>query len=143
MAEQDETDKYIKCSKCRCKYINDDEHIKIDFGHNRLNEQYKTCVKCRNKQRIYSNQEEIKDHKKEYGNTYRAEHKEQAAQYAKENKDRIRAREKQYRDKNKDVLRAQRSEKIVCDVCDKSVNRFTIQRHKRSIKCINHPRCEL
>ena len=32
MAEQNGEDTYIKCSKCRCKYINDDEHIKADFG---------------------------------------------------------------------------------------------------------------
>ena len=49
MAEQHGEGKYIKCSKCKCKYINDDEHIKADFGYNRLNERYKTCVTCRNK----------------------------------------------------------------------------------------------
>ena len=47
MTEQSETEKYIKCSKCRCKYINDVEHIKTDLGYNRLNEKFKTCVKCR------------------------------------------------------------------------------------------------
>ncbi len=49
MAEQLEPDKYVKCSKCKCKYINDDEHIKNDFGYNRLNIRYKTCTKCRTK----------------------------------------------------------------------------------------------
>ena len=29
--------------------LNDDEHIKEDFGFNRLNEQFKTCTKCRTK----------------------------------------------------------------------------------------------
>ena len=53
MAEQGEIDKYIKCSKCRCKYINDDENIKTDFGLNRLNERFKTCVKCRTKHKQY------------------------------------------------------------------------------------------
>ena len=53
MTEQDEADKYIKCSKCRCKYINDDYHINIDFGYNRLNERFKTCVKCRGKHKAY------------------------------------------------------------------------------------------
>ena len=46
MTEQD-GDKYIKCSQCKCKY-NNDESIKDNFGFNRLNEQLKTCVKCRN-----------------------------------------------------------------------------------------------
>ena len=49
MAEQSGEDKFIRCSKCKCKYINDYEHIKKDFGYTRLEEQYKTCIKCRNK----------------------------------------------------------------------------------------------
>ena len=49
MTEQSGEDKYIKCSKCKCKYINDDKHIKNDFGFNRLNERFKTCTKCRTK----------------------------------------------------------------------------------------------
>ena len=51
MTEQGEADKYIKCSKCRRKYLNDDEHIKNEFGYNRLNERYKTCVTCRHKKK--------------------------------------------------------------------------------------------
>ena len=47
MSEQGGTDTYIKCSKCKCKYINDDEHINTYFGFTRLNERYKTCINCR------------------------------------------------------------------------------------------------
>ena len=47
MTELNSKDQYIKCSRCKCKYINDDEHIKQDFGYNRLEERYKTCNKCR------------------------------------------------------------------------------------------------
>ena len=47
MTEDNIIEKYIKCSRCKCKYINDNEHIKHDFGYNRLEERYKTCVKCR------------------------------------------------------------------------------------------------
>ena len=39
MTERSEESKYIKCSKCWCKSINGDvhdEHIKPDFGYNRL-----------------------------------------------------------------------------------------------------------
>jgi hypothetical protein len=39
---------YIKCSKCKCKYINDEEHISKDFGYTRLNKRYRSCKKCRN-----------------------------------------------------------------------------------------------
>ena len=49
-----ENDNYIKCSRCTCKYINDDEHIRKDFGYNRLNERCKCCVKCRDKGVAYS-----------------------------------------------------------------------------------------
>eukprot|EP00973_Karenia_brevis_P026424 3646367-Karenia_brevis.AAC.1 len=54
MTEQHGDNKYIKCTNCKCKFINDEEHIKTDFGYNRLNERYKTCVKCRAKQRAYA-----------------------------------------------------------------------------------------
>ena len=49
MTEQNKQDKYIKCKGCKCKYINDEEHIKQDFGYDRLGEKFKSCVKCRNK----------------------------------------------------------------------------------------------
>ena len=48
-------DKYIKCSQCNCKYINDEENINTDFGYNRLKERYKTCCKCRDKKKQYLN----------------------------------------------------------------------------------------
>ena len=48
MATQSEQDKHIKCKGCECKYINDDGHIKQDFGYIRLGKQLKSCVKCRN-----------------------------------------------------------------------------------------------
>ena len=47
MAEENNKDQYISCSNCKCKYINDEEHIKRDFGYTILEERYKTCVKCR------------------------------------------------------------------------------------------------
>ena len=48
MTEHNREEKYIKCSQCKCKYINDDKHIDNDFGFNRLGERYKSCTKCRN-----------------------------------------------------------------------------------------------
>ena len=49
MTEQDSKDKHIKCSRCKCKYHNNDDSIKTDFGYNRLGEQFKTCFVCREK----------------------------------------------------------------------------------------------
>ena len=57
MTEQPGNDKYIKCSACKSKCINDEEHIRTDFGYNRLNERYKTCVTCRDKSYAYSHSE--------------------------------------------------------------------------------------
>ena len=47
MTEQNRNDKYIKCARCKKKFINNDNDIKTNFGYNRLNEKYKTCIKCR------------------------------------------------------------------------------------------------
>ena len=51
MTEEGEANKYIKCSSCRCKYVNDEEQIDKHFGFNRLCQRYKTCVKCRSKKK--------------------------------------------------------------------------------------------
>ena len=47
MTEECSKEKYIICARCKCKYINDEAHIKTDFEYNRLGEPFKTCVKCR------------------------------------------------------------------------------------------------
>ena len=46
MAGESKNDEYIICNKCQCKYTNDEEHIRTDFGYTRLEERYKTCKKC-------------------------------------------------------------------------------------------------
>ena len=86
MAEHQGSDQYIKCSSCKCKYINDDDHIKKDFGYNRLNVRFKTCVTCREKNRL---------HTKAYRDTHQAEGK----QYYQDNKEHLAQLNKQYRDK--------------------------------------------
>ena len=67
MAEHCEVDKYVKCSKCKCKYHNKDDNIKEDFGYNRLGDRFKCCVKCGAKYR-------------EYDHTYRAIHKDEISE---------------------------------------------------------------
>ena len=54
MTEEGKNDKYIICSKCRSKYINDEEHITKYFGYTRLEERYKPCVRCRARNKINS-----------------------------------------------------------------------------------------
>ena len=60
MTTQCEQDKYIKCKGCKCKYINDDEHVKQYFGYHRLGEQLKTRVKCRSCSKKYKEQHNSK-----------------------------------------------------------------------------------
>ena len=61
MTERNGETAHIKCSKCKCQYINDDEHIKTDFGYSRLGKRYKTCAKCRarTKEKQQSHQQTI------------------------------------------------------------------------------------
>ena len=89
MTEQDSKDEYIKCSRCKCKYINDDNHNKTDFGYNRLNERYKTCVTCRERH-------------KQYNHTYRENHKEDIKEYKESHKDEIKEYGKQYKKDNRE-----------------------------------------
>ena len=69
MAEESQSDKYIICSKCRSKYINDEEHINTDFGYTRLEERYNTCVRCRARGKVNSKTyyDKHKDKLNEYG----------------------------------------------------------------------------
>ena len=55
MTENNRDGKYIKCSRCNCKYLNNSYSILKDFGYNRLYEPYKTCRKCRENKKIQTN----------------------------------------------------------------------------------------
>lgn len=46
-------EEFMKCNKCKCKYINDEEHVKTDFGYKGLGVKYKCCVKCRDRSKTY------------------------------------------------------------------------------------------
>ena len=54
-SEADSNNKYIICSKCKMTSTNDGEHIKTDFGYDRLNIRYTNCVKCKKYEGINSN----------------------------------------------------------------------------------------
>ena len=105
MAEVCEADKYIKCSKCKCKYHNNDDNIKTDFGHNRLGDRFKSCVKCRAKGREYwstyydKNKNELNADKRadikvsEYNKKYLAEHGDKINTRRRNNRDQARTAE--------------------------------------------------
>ena len=79
MAGESKNHKYIICSKCKCNYINDEEHISTDFGYTRLEEGYKTCNKCRarSKSRNKKYYDIHKEELKECNKKYREEHKDE------------------------------------------------------------------
>ena len=52
----------IKCSVCKCKHVNDDEHIQTYFGYNARNERYKTCLKCRTKKKVRDEKHKGENH---------------------------------------------------------------------------------
>ena len=45
--KMDSNEKYISCSRCKCKYHNTSESISKHFGYKRLGDRYKLCVRCR------------------------------------------------------------------------------------------------
>ena len=64
----------LKCAVCKCKYIDDDEHIKVDFGYNILKERYKSCVKCRGRnERVRATNKEQKKEYDKQRRTYKQE----------------------------------------------------------------------
>ena len=106
--EAESNTKYIMCSKCHMKFINDDEHIKIDFGYNRLNERYKNCKKCRkyNAEKVALNRTQIREEITRTG--------------------RYIPKVKQAQDP---------SEIVECDVCCKTLRRDVLKRHRMTLNC--------
>jgi len=109
--EQTSMTEYIKCVRCHMKYINDDGNIKTDFGYNRLNERYKQCYKCRCQTA-------------EYRQAHRDELKEKSKTYYNNDKEHLINMKTQYNQEN-----------VVCDVCNKSLTRNGLYRHRMSLNC--------
>ena len=87
------------------KFIMDDEHIKKDFGYNRLNIGYKQCVRCKTKR----------------------------AEYRHNNIEHARKMDKIYYERNKAQKFAYNAEIVECDVCGKSLRRESLKQHKQSM----------
>ena len=92
MTENNGQDTYIVCSNCKCKYINDEEHINNDFGYTILEMRYKTCVKCRANGKVKQN-------------IYHEKHTEKAKEHYEAHKEEAKEYDKQYREKNADMLK--------------------------------------
>ncbi len=135
MAEESKEKKYITCTKCKCKYINDEEHISRDFGYTRLEERYKTCVKCRDMVKTYNdnNKEKRKEHYKD--------NKEKYKEYYNNNKEHILQIHKNYRnnnvDKYKDYEKQRNKIKINCPNCNAEIIKKNLMLHQQTQKCIS------
>ena len=104
-----ENKEYIMCSQCKCKYLNNDEHIKTDFGYTRLNTRFKTCYKCRERRKPAS--EETKAKQKQYNE----EHKDTIVEY------------KNHRTLNQKI--------IICSKCGYEIKANGIYQHQKTIIC--------
>ena len=129
MAEEDKNDKYIICSGCTCKYINDEEHISNDFGYTRLEMRYKTCVRCRVRSKIKNK-------------TYQEKHpekSEKAKEHYEANKDYLKEQNKQYRENNKEHYkeydRARNQIKVNCPNCNCEIVKRKLNSHLQTQTC--------
>ena len=134
MAENNGQITYIVCSNCKCKYINDEEHINNDFGYTRLEMIYKTCVKCRAKGKVTN---------KTYQEKHPDKKEKERKEYYEEHKDYLNERNKQYRENNKerikeyDRVRNQVRDqiKIHCPNCNDEIVKRHLNRHLQTQKC--------
>ena len=149
MTEQGMDNKYIKCSRCVRKFINDDDHIKNDFGYNRLEERFKTCVQCREQHRgqiSYNSKmyyEENRDAILEYRKQYRENNKELIQEssrlYILNNADKVKeSRKKTYEKHKETIIENQKKYKvpIKCELCDAMVScTYVLARHQETKIC--------
>ena len=130
MTEEGNNDKYIICSKCRSKYINDEEHINKDFVYTILEMIYKTCVRCRARSKLTNN-------------TYSEKHPEQIKEYHEAHKEERTEYDKQYREKTVDRLkeydRARNQLKVYCPHCEREIITRKMNSHLQSQKCKQKP----
>ena len=113
MAEESNHDNYIICSKCKSKYINDEEHISNDFGYTRLEERYKTCVRCRVRGKVN-------------GKTYYNKHIEELTEYY-----------KKCREEHLEERRAHDRIRTTCEHCGGEITQTNLARHQQTNKCKN------
>ena len=158
MTEQGMDNKYIKCSRCVRKFINDNDHIKHDFGYNRLEERFKTCVQCRDKNR--NNQDMHKDtrHFKYEENRdailaqnkiYRENNKEQIQEsgrlYKLNHADKIKESKKKTYEKHKEaILENMKKYKvpIKCELCGAMISsKYVLAKHQETKICMKNIEC--
>jgi hypothetical protein len=103
----------IICSKCKCKYANDEQTISNNFGYNNQNIRFKTCKQCRKRNESYRIHHI--EERKEYDQLYKSNNKDKISalnkQYWLNNKDKLTNRNSQYYQDHKHELIQQAREK--------------------------------
>ena len=78
--------------------------------------------------------------KKEYHKQYRDNNLEREKEKKKEhyqlNKKEIIKRVSEYNEENKDKIKEKHKQKIICDICNSIVNKYSLSRHKKTKKCL-------
>ena len=155
MTEQGKDDKYIKCSRCVRKFINDNDHIKNDFGYNRLEERFKTCVQCRDKKRgqisynskMYyeENRGTILEQKQLYRQHYKDKIQECSRLYKLNHADKIKESKKKTYEKHKEaILENQKKYKvpIKCELCGAMISsKYVLAKHQETKICMKNREC--
>lgn len=90
-----------KCVVCKM------EHFEKDFGLNRLNQPYRSCVKCRENSKIQylNNKDKIREQQKQYHEDNKDKIKNRVKQYYEGNKDKILEQNKQYHEDNQNKIK--------------------------------------
>jgi len=103
---------------------------------------YKSTLNCNiptrtNKEYYDENRDKIAENRKKYYNDNRDKIAEYCKEYHNENREKISQHMKQYYIDNKEKITATRQQKVKCDKCGCEVRRDCLNRHKKSLNCIN------
>jgi len=90
-----------------------------------------------NSQRCYTTEED----KQEYQKEYYQENKDKKKEYYQENKELIKEWHKNHYENNKIEINEKQREKIKCDKCDCLINKSSLKRHQKTIKCLLKSEC--
>ena len=108
-----------------------------DFGIKNDETQYKTCVRCRARNKINCNTYSEKH--PERSNKYYEAHKEKAKEHYEAHKDYLKEQHKQYRENNADRLkeydRARNQIKVNCPNCNCEIVKRKLNSHLQTQKC--------
>jgi hypothetical protein len=91
---------------------------------------------CINKIRAYSNDEQKKNHDKQYQENHRDQSNERAKLYYEHNKEHVLSNVKKYREANKDKIKERLRQQIICE-CGTTINRACYSSHVKTKKHID------